>query len=291
MKIVDRLYDSKFKYVFMVIMIMLGGVICGISFNAFIMPHKLLSGGISGIALILNYLFGISPGLLIFLFNIPIFAIGIKFIDKEFILLSLVGMVTFSLFIDVFGFLKHMVYVDDVMLSCIFGGILNGVGMGIVFRNRASQGGIDIVAVIVKKYFSLNLGSTSLIINFIIVSFAAFIFNNLMLAMYTLISMYVGSAVLDKVIDGFDIRKSVMIISNSEKAVGDEIIKRLHRGVTYLDGEGAYTSSKKKVVYCIVTLNQLAKLKQIVREIDPNAFMTVSDTTEVLGQGFSKRGV
>lgn len=275
----------------MIIMIMIGGTLSGISFNVFIMPHKLLSGGISGIALISSYLFGFSPGIMIFVLNIPIFLFGIKYVDKEFIILSLIGMTAFSVFIDVFSFLKTMIYIDDVMLSCIFGGILNGVGMGIVFRNRASQGGIDIISVIVKKYWSINLGSTSLIINFIIVSFAAIIFNNLMIAMYTLISMYVASTVLDKVQEGFDVRKSVMIISEKEHEVGKEILKRLHRGVTYLEGEGAYTGNKKKVIYCIVTLNQLAKLKQIVREIDSNAFITVSDTTEVSGQGFSKRGI
>ena len=291
MKIIDKMYNSKFRYVYMIIMIIIGGTLSGISFNIFIMPHKLLSGGISGIALITSYLFGFSPGIMIFALNIPIFLFGIKYVDKEFIFLSLIGMTAFSIFIDVFSFLRTMIYIDDIMLSCIFGGILNGVGMGIVFRNRASQGGIDIISVIVKKYWSLNLGSTSLIINFIIVSFAAIILNNLMIAMYTLISMYVASTVLDKVQEGFDVRKSVMIISEKEQEVGEEILKRLHRGVTYLEGEGAYTGNKKKVIYCIVTLNQLAKLKQIVREIDSNAFITVSETTEVSGQGFSKRGI
>lgn len=290
MNFIDRLYGSRFKYPVMIALILLGGAFGGISFNAFIMPHKLLSGGVSGIALIINYLTGISPGMLIFILNIPIFLLGYKFVDKEFIVLSLIGMSSFSFFIDAFSFLRGMHIIDDVMLSCIYGGILNGIGMGIVFRNRASQGGVDIIAVIVKKYMSVNIGSTSLIINFMIVTIASFIYG-LKPALYTLITMYVASQVLDKVQQGFDIRKQVMIISNKEDEVVKEIIKRLHRGVTYLDGEGAFTGSKKRVVYCIVTLNQLAKLKQIVREVDSTAFMAVSDTAEVLGRGFSKRGV
>jgi len=290
MNCIVKLYDSKFKYPIMIGVILLGGVISGISFNAFIMPHKLLSGGISGIALITNYLTGINPGVLIFALNIPIFILGYKFIDKEFIILSLIGMTSFSFFIDYFSFLREMYLVDDIMLSSIYGGILNGIGMGIVFRNRASQGGIDIIAVIVKKYFSFNLGSTSLIINLIIITTASFIYG-LKPALYTLIAIYVASQVLDKVLQGFDIRKQVIIISEKEDEVVKEILKKLHRGVTYLEGEGAFTGSKKKVIYCIVTLNQLAKLKQIVREIDPNAFMAVSDTAEVLGRGFSQRGV
>lgn len=290
MSFFDKLYNSKFKYPMMVLVILLGGLICGISFNAFIMPHKLLSGGISGIALIINYIVGINPGILIFLLNVPIFLLGYKFVDKEFIILSLIGMSSFSFFIDFFSFLRDLHLVDDIMLSCIYGGILNGIGMGIVFRNRASQGGIDIIAVIVKKYFSINLGSTSLIINSIIIAIASLIYG-LKPALYTLISIYVATQVLDRVQQGFDIRKQVIIISDKEEEVVKEILKRLHRGVTYLEGEGAFTGKRKRVIYCIIALNQLAKLKQIVREIDPNAFMAVSDTAEVLGKGFSQRGV
>lgn len=290
MKIVDRIYDSKLRYPMMLLMILLGGAICGVSFNVFLIPHKLLSGGVSGIALILNYLFSISPGFLIFVFNIPIFVLGYKFVDREFIFLSLIGMLSFSFFIDAFGFLRSMIYIDDVMVSCIFGGALNGIGMGLVFRNRASQGGIDIISVIVKKYFSLNISSTSFFINIIIVTVAS-IFYGLKPAMYTLISMYMAAFVLDKVQQGFNIRKSVMIITDKEQVVADEILKQLGRGVTYLEGEGAYTGNRKKVIYCIVTLNQLAKLKQIVRDIDASAFMAVSDTAEVLGHGFINRGI
>ncbi|KUO71774.1 MAG: hypothetical protein APF77_18670 [Clostridia bacterium BRH_c25] len=290
MKIFDRIYSSKYRYVLMFFMIILGGAIGGISFNVFLIPHKLLSGGVSGIALILKYIFDLNPGVLIFVFNIPIFLAGYKFVDREFIILSLIGMTAFSVSIDMFSFLRNVIYIDDTLLSCLYGGVLNGIGMGIVFRNRASQGGIDIIAVIVKKYFSMNLGSTSLIINFGIVAVAS-VFYGLKLAMYTLVSMYVASAVLDRVQQGFGRSKSVMIITDNEQQVADAILQTLDRGVTYLEGEGAYTKNKKRVIYCIVTLNQLSKLKQIVSEADSNAFMTVSDTSEVLGHGFVQRGI
>lgn len=290
MKIFDRLYDSKYRYVPMIIMIIAGAALGGISFNIFLMPHKLLSGGVSGIALILNYIFGFNPGVLVFVFNIPIFLAGYKFVDKEFIALSLVGMTAFSVFIDIFSFMKDFVYIDDVLLSCVYGGVLNGIGMGIVFRNRASQGGVDIVAVIFKKYFSINLGTTSLLVNIAVVALGSY-FYGIKLAMYTLVSMYVSSTVLDKVMKGFGSSKSVMIITDKEQQVAEIIINTLGRGVTYLEGEGAYTQNKKRVIYCIVTLNQLAKLKQIVHEVDNDAFMAVSDTAEVLGQGFVNRGI
>lgn len=290
MKIVDRIYDGKYKYILMIFMITLGSAISGVAFNLFIIPNMLLSGGISGIALILNYLFNTNTGLMIFIFNIPIFILGYKFVDKEFIFLSLIGMSTFSLWIEVFSFLRETVLVPDIMLACIYAGVMNGIGLGIVLKNRASQGGIDIIAVIFKKYFSISIGSTSLMINTFIVVVASFI-TNLNLAMYTLITMYIASAVIDKIQQGFDIRKSVMIITSKEKEVAEEIFNHLVRGVTYLEGEGAYTGDRKRVIYCIVSLNQLAKLKQIVREIDENAFITVSDTAEVMGHGFKNRGI
>lgn len=290
MKLLDRIYDSKYKYVLMVFMIILGAALGGIAFNVFLMPHKLLSGGVSGIALIMNYIFGLNPGVLVFVFNIPIFLAGYKFVDKEFIILSLIGMTAFAVFIDVFSFLKYKIYIDDVLLSCLYGGVLNGIGMGVVFRNRASQGGVDIVAVILKKYFSINLGTTSLMINIAVVTIGSY-FYGIKLAMYTLVSMYVSSTVLDKVIKGFGSSKSVMIITDREQQVADTILQTLGRGVTYLEGEGAYTQNKKRVIYCIVTLNQLAKLKQIVRDTDRDAFMAVSDTSEVLGHGFANRGI
>jgi len=290
LKLIDRIYDSKLKYIAMIIMIILGSAISGVAFNVFIMPHKLLSGGISGISLLLNYLVNANTGLVFLVFNIPIFVLGYKYVDKEFVILSIVGTVSFSVWVEVFSFLRQSMIVPDIMLSCIYAGVLNGVGLGIVLRNRASQGGIDIIAVILKKYFSMNIGSTSMIINTFIVIAASFI-TNLNLAMFTLISMYISSVVVDKVQQGFDKRKSIMIITDKEKQVADEIFKKLVRGITYLEGEGAYTGNRKRVIYCIIKLNQLSKLKQIVREVDPNAFITVSDTAEVMGQGFSSRGL
>lgn len=290
MKIFDKMYDSKYKYIPILLMIVLGSAIGGVSFNVFLMPHKLLSGGVSGIALIFNYMFGLNPGVLIFLLNIPIFIAGYRFVDKEFIVLSLVGMTAFSLSIDMFSFLKNAIYIEDTLLSCLYGGVLNGIGMGIVFRNRASQGGVDIISVIMKKHYSISLGTTALIINSVIVAIAS-IYYGLNLAMYTLVSMYVSSAVLNRVQQGFENTKSVMIITDNEQQVADSILKNLGRGVTYLEGEGAYTGHKKRVVYCIVPLKQLAKLKYIVKETDSKAFMAVSDTSEVLGRGFGNRGI
>ncbi|MGL5439891.1 MAG: YitT family protein, partial [Filifactoraceae bacterium] len=245
----------------------------------------------SGISLIINYITDIRLGVLIVIINIPIFILGYKFIDKEFIVYSIIGMLTFSIFLDIFRFLQGSIVVDDVLLSSVFGGLFNGIGAGIVFRNRGSQGGSDIISVIVKKHFSMNIGTTLLVINVVIVSSSIFIFKDINKAMYTLIMMFVSTMVMDKVAQGFDIRKSIMIVTDSYEQVAKGIIEELGRGVTYLNGEGAYSGTQRKIIYCIINLNQLAKIKKIVFEIDSKAFITVADVSEVNGKGFAIKGI
>ena len=269
--------------------ILLGSLISTIAINEYLIPHHLLSGGVGGIALIVQYLTNISAGAMILVINIPIFIIGIREIDRDFITYSFVGTVSLSLLlivmknITIFNFLR----VDDIMLASIFGGVLNGVGSGIVFRNRGSMGGTDIIAVIVKKHKSINIGTVLFLTN-IVVILAGSILYGVKPAMYTLISMYISSVVLDRVQEGFDRRKSVFIVSSKEDEVAGAIMQKLHRGVTFLEGEGAYTRASRRIIYCIVTTTQLAQLKHIVESVDSQAFLSVSDTAEVLGKGFKR---
>lgn len=274
-----------------IILILFGSFICALSFNLFVIPNQLLSGGVSGISLIINYVTGIKPGMLVMIINIPIFILGYKYIDREFIIYSLIGMTSFSIFLDLLTIVRGTLMLDETILYCIFGGIFNGVGAGIIFRSRGSQGGTDIISVIVKKYYSMNIGTTLLATNILIVLTSVFIFKDISKAMYTLIMMFVSSVTMDKVVQGFDIRKSIMVVTKHHELVGKGIIGELGRGVTYLSGEGAYTGDKRKIVYCIISLNQLAKIKQIVLDIDPKAFITVSDVAEVTGKGFNKKGI
>lgn len=285
------LTKKKVKSLFVtLLMTIIGSAMCGLAFNIFIMPNHLLSGGISGIALILNYSLGLDPGILIVIMNIPIFILGFRKLGKEFMFMSVIGLLTFSLAISSFSFLRNSLHLDDILLSCLFGGILNGIGMGIVFRAKSSSGGLDIIAVIVKKYYSLNIGTTSMIVNFFIIAIGS-TFLGIKPAMYTLVCMYVGSVVLERVQEGFNTGKAVMVITDSWEEVANGIIEEVGRGVTYLDGEGAFSKQKRRVVYCVLTMSQLAKVKTLVKDIDPKAFMTVSETTEVLGRGFKKKGI
>lgn len=272
--------------------ILAGSLIYAISINEFIIPHHLLSGGVGGIALILQYITGFSAGALILIINIPIFLFGIREIDRDFIIFSLIGTFSMSVFLIIlkdFTIFNRFV-VDDIMLSSIFGGVIHGLGAGIVFRNRGSMGGSDIIAVVVKRKRSINIGTISFLINLVIVYVSSFLFG-MKPAMYTIISMYISSYVLDRVQEGFDRKKSVMIITQKEEEVAQAIINNLHRGVTYLYGEGAYTKNQRRILYCIVTTKQIAKVKHIVNTIDPQAFFTINDTSEVMGKGFKSSSI
>jgi uncharacterized membrane-anchored protein YitT (DUF2179 family) len=264
-----------------------GGLLAAISINAFIIPHTLLSGGVSGVAIIVQYIAGIPSGYLILALNIPIFLYGMKEIDKDFILYSLVGMISMSLFLILTENISSILRVNDILLSSIVGGALGGVGMGIVFNQRASLGGIDIIAVALKRKTGINISTLSFAMNMVVVLIGATI-SSVEVALYTLISMYLTSAFMERVIAGLDRKKLCFIVTEKEKDVSEAIMKELGRGITFFYGEGAYTGDRKRVIYCIVPLKQLVRTKKIASDIDPTAFITVVDASEVQGSGFRK---
>lgn len=268
-----------------VLMIVIGGLIYSIGVNLFIIPHKLLSGGVAGIAIILQYLTGIPSGYLVILINIPIFLIGIKAIDKEFGIFSFIGMVSMSLSLIFTRNLHSLYYMPDPLTSALCGGLLTGLGAGIIFKNKASQGGTDIIAVVIKKKYGMSIGKIAFMINAVIVSMGM-ILGSLEIAVYTLISMYMNAAIVDKFIQGFDKDKVVFIVTGKCDKVKQAILENLGRGVTYLYGEGAYTGDKKKVIYCILSPRNLEQAKSLIKDIDSSAMISVMDTEEVRGNGF-----
>jgi uncharacterized membrane-anchored protein YitT (DUF2179 family) len=264
----------------------LGGLICGVAINAFYVPHYLLSGGIAGIAMILHYLQEWPIGLQIAVLNIPLYYAAYRFMDKAYFLCAIYGLVVFTAAIDATGFLTARPAVDDTMLSAIFGGLVSGVGSGLVFRVNGSLGGADIVVVLVKKYFAFNVGHVMLGINGVLMTVAAVLFG-FKPAMFTLIAMYVGAMTVDKVIAGFNTKKTVMIISDHPDRMATAIMDEVGRGVTFIRGQGAFTRDDKKIVFVVVSLTQMAKIKPLVASLDPHALMIVQDAVEVLGHGFT----
>ncbi|WP_249168673.1 YitT family protein [Alkaliphilus sp. B6464] len=270
--------------------IILGNLLCSIAINGFFIPNKLLSGGVGGVSIMIYYLTQIPTGLLIFLINIPIFLIGMRIVDKEFAAYSFISMFCLSFLMEITtGINKHIV-LDDIILAAIFGAILNGIGMGILFRSRVSQGGLDIIAAIFKKKYSINVGTGLMLFNTVIVAVASTLFG-LKPAMYTLIAMYVAYQVVDKVQEGLNQKKNVMIVSDKAEVMAEVIMDKLNRGVTFLQAEGGYSKSNKKVIYCILTTTQIAKLKEIIEEHDPKAFMAIQGIQEVQGSGFRNIGI
>ena len=287
MKKGERKVSKKKELFIRIFFVLIGSFLNSIAINSFIIPHRLLSGGVAGIAIIIQYVANIPSGYLILAFNIPIFIYGMREVDKDFIIFSLIGTLALSGFLVVTTGISKYLMVDDILLSSIYAGVIGGLGAGIVFRNRASMGGIDIIAVAIKKKSGINITTVSLAINVVVVLIGLFI-NDLEIALYTLINMYVASVVINRVIDGFERKKLLFIVTEKEKEVSNRIMKELGRGVTYFYGEGAYTGENKKVIYCIVTLNQLVKVKKMVEDLDPTSLMSVIDASEVQGKGFKK---
>ena len=290
MILIHTLVRDKNKILKKLFFIVLGNLLCAIAFNAFFIPSQLLSGGVGGIALMLRYLWNLPTGITVFIINIPIFILGVKMVDREFIIYAFISMVVFSTLLTVTNGISRYFIIDDIILAAIFGGVLNGVGMGLMFKKRTCQGGLDIIATIMKQKRNLNISTGLMILNTTIVSLSSILFG-FTSAMYTIIAMYVGYQVVDKVQMGFNVRKNVFIVSDKSEELSSQILTNLHRGVTLLEGTGAYTKQGKKVIYCIVTSSEVVKLKALVDRIDPAAFLTINDIVEVRGSGFVNEGI
>ena len=267
----------------------IGCLISGFSINAFLVPHHLLSGGVSGLAIIFYFLFGFPIGVQILLMNIPLLYAAYRLLGREYTIGTIYGTIIFSLAVDGTIFASQFNLIDDPIISAVTGGVLIGIGSGLIFRVNGSGGGLDIVAAIVKKYYSLNFGAVGFAINCLIMVVAAMLFG-LKLAMLTLISMFISANLTDKVVEGFNRKKTVFIVSYNTDAIIEVILKEVGRGVTILHGQGAFTRQAKQVLFVVVSLTQIAKIKQLVDEVDPHAFMIVQDAAEVMGHGFTLPG-
>lgn len=255
--------------------------------NMFLVPHKLLSGGVSGVSLIIQYLLHIPSGIIVLALNIPLFILSIKELDKEFTFLTIAGTIFNSIFLILTRNISNLFFTKDMLLSCIYGGVINGAAIGLVFSNHGSLGGTDIISMYIRKKFYLELGKVSFAINLLIVSFSS-IFFGIERGLYTLISMYIVSAVIDKMINGFDRKKMILVVTNKENEIIEKIKTDLRRSSTLINAVGTYSKRDKKIIYCVVSLSQVPKAKTIVQNIDPYAFMSVLDTSEILGEGFKK---
>ncbi len=277
--------QTSFKICKKLLGIIAGAALIAVSFNAFVIPYGLLTGGVSGLAIMGGYLIGFPVNLGILLLNIPIFLWGLKELQWRLMLYSAVGTAVVIVALPL-----SAPYIPapalDLFLASIFSGVVSGIGIGMIFKLGASTGGTDIVAMIMKKKKNISVGATNFYCSIVVLLLSLFFFD-LKIAMYTAISMWVTAKVTDSVIEGFNRNKSVTIISSRSSEIAGRIMKEIDRGVTYLNGYGAYTGEEKKLIYCIVSHYQIAKLKEIVLEVDRDAFIFIAETVEVMGKGFS----
>lgn len=279
------LFKNKSFYVDVVIII-IGCLISSLGVNLFLSNAGLLSGGVTGIGLILQYLWNIPSGITVFILNIPLFIVSYKFLSKRFTIYTAIGMISFSTALMITKPLSSLVKVDDTLLYCIYGGILSGIGYGLIFFRNGSIGGTDIITMVVrKKYSDLDIGKVGFAFNLIIVTLAAFIFG-LPKALYTLISMFITSSILDRVLSGFTSKKLLLVLTEKEEDIINYVIKDMNRGITSLMAEGGYTHNQKRLLYVAVTTSQMISLKNKILRIDPKAFITIIDVSEVKGKGF-----
>ncbi len=278
----------KTKLAKRIFFIVFGAILMGVGIEEFLVPNRILDGGIVGVSIILAHLTGWRLGLFIFLLNIPFFFIGYKQIGKTFALSTLLGITVLSLTTTLLHDVP--VFTEDLLLATVFGGIVLGTGVGIVIRYGGSLDGTEIMAILANKKLPFSVGEIIMFFNIFIFGTAGFVFG-WDRAMYSILAYFIAFKMIDIVIAGLDESKSAWIISDYASDIGEAILARLGRGVTYLQGEGAYTGDNKKVIFCVITRLEEAKLKSIVEEHDPSAFLAFANISEVRGGRFKKRDI
>ena len=284
----DRLRGMTFGVPWNVAQLTFGAFLIALSVKSIAVPHGLLTGGMSGIALLCYYAFGgLSTGQWYFVLNLPVFVLGWVFVSKRFFLYSLYGMFVTSAFIDVIPWALHM---DDIWLAVITGGGVMGAGVGVALRSLGSTGGSDILAVICKEKFNMSMGSFEFWFN-MIGFVAGFLYLDMNIVFYSIAMTFVIAFGIEYVLGMFSERKMVMIISDHHAAINAAILTDLDRGVTIVDAHGGYTGDPKKIVLTMIASMQLKELEELVYTIDPEAFFIMGSGFHVQGQGFSSRKV
>lgn len=268
--------------------IILGCAIFALGFNLFLEPNGLNAGGISGLSMVLTHFIGIGTvGLFTALFNLPLFALGGWKIGKRFLLYSLLGMLASSGLIDLFAVLPRTE--TEPLIGALYGGLLCGFGVGIVFSTGGSTGGSDIIVRLLKKSWpNIPIGVINIGFDMVVALLTGLVFRDISRTLYSGVAIFVSGRVMDAVVYSFDYSRVALIVSKHHEAIAAAVAKELDRGATYLHAEGSYSRDEMQVVLTAVKRQQLADLKRIVVEIDPNAFIIVQEAHQVLGDGFAK---
>ncbi len=264
--------------------IIIGTLLIAIATNAIIIPNHLLSGGISGIALLLHFLFNFKVSLLVILFNIPLLILGLLYLQKTYLAYSLFGMLMLSFWLELTS--NFVIATNNTLSILLIGGLFQGVGTALVFKYDGSTGGTDIISKIIQKHFSVNMATTNFAINLVIISLSIYFFD-IDMATLTIGMMYVASKITNFVVDGLNRKRTLYIITDKAhyNTLSQTLLAELNRGVTMIPAIGAYTHDEKYILFTTVSMREVAKAKQIVLSVDPKAFMTITETSQAIGNG------
>lgn len=259
----------------------LGPFIAAFALEVFLVPNNIIDGGIVGISIILSYLTKLNLGLLIFVINIPFFLLAFSKIGKKFVIQTFYAIGMLSLFLNMFSMYNHPVS-NDLLLSTVFGGIVLGTGVGLVLKNEGSLDGTEIMSLVLSKKFGFSVGEWIMTFNIFIYGASGLVFgwNR---AMYAVLTYFIAFRVIDVVLEGLNSAKSIRVISDKAHEIGDELLEKLDLGVTYIKGVGAYSGAEKTIIYCVVSRLEMARMKEIIKNIDPSAFISVVDVHEAYG--------
>lgn len=266
------------------IYVILGAFIIAVAFNVLLLPNHVASGGVSGISTIINYLTGWTPAYIQWAFNIPLFFAGVFFLGYQFGIKTFVGTMIMPLFVYLTS--DWTVWTHEPLVAALFGGVLVGMGLGIVFRGRASTGGTDVIAQILHKFTNLSLGICVALIDGFVVIAAMFVFD-IESGLYALIGLFATSKTIDLVQVGLNQSKTVLIISEKQDEIRHAILYKIDRGITRLSAKGGYTEDDRQILLCVIAQSEFSRLKGVIKEIDPNAFVVVMSASEVMGEGFN----
>jgi uncharacterized membrane-anchored protein YitT (DUF2179 family) len=280
--------DFSWKSIRDYILIIIGAFIQALSLRLFLVPSHLVSGGLSGAGQILYYLYNWPIGLVVFLGNIPLFILGWRYLGgPRFATRTILAIVAFSGFTDLLlSQTGRSAFTPDPFLNTLYGGIMMGVGLGIVYRGRGTSGGTDIIGRILNRQFGLSISMAYLVTEALVI-LAAGVFFNWEIALYGLLMIYISGIAADRVLEGSNVIRDVMIITEKMDAVSQALMDELERGTTIINARGGYSKQDRPILYCVVTSSEVMQLKTIVHDIDPNAFMVVGSANEALGEGFT----
>lgn len=273
-----------------IVILFIGVIFYSLSYSAFLIPHNIVPGGISGLAMVFHILFHTPVGIVVIILNIPLFFLAMKILGFSLGVKSIITIFVTNLLIDFFTYtIKISPPTNNVILATVYGGVLLGIGLGLIFRGGANTGGTDIIGQILNRLTNFSVGIWILIVDTVIITFAGMATNSIELALLGYLALFLSTRVIDLILEGIDYARAVFVISDETERIVESIYQKLGRGITILEGFSPYTKAKRPVIMCVITKRETENFKRLVKDIDKGAFVILTDVFEVLGHGFRPR--